>query len=86
MSDDIKKKLKITEQHEQLYDELMEEMVNKAVDQDPQMVASVFLALGLKLYRSCLPKEDFQRLVDDVCASAVDIHPFQKELKKESIH
>jgi hypothetical protein len=64
----------------------MEEMVNKAVDQDPQMVASVFLALGLKLYRSCLPKEDFQRLVDDVCASAVDIQPFQKELKKESIH
>ena len=86
MSDDTKKKLKITEQHEQLYDELMEEMVNKAVDQDPQMVASVFLALGLKLYRSCLPKEDFQRLVDDVCASAVDIQPFQKELKKESIH
>jgi hypothetical protein len=86
MSGDIKKKLKITEQHEQLYDELMEEMVNKAVDQDPQMVASVFLALGLKLYRSCLPKEDFQRLVDDVCASAVDIQPFQKELKKESIH
>lgn len=86
MSDDTKKKLKITEQHEQLYDELMEELVNKAVDQDPQMVASVFLALGLKLYRSCLPKEDFQRLVDDVCASAVDIQPFQKESKKESIH
>jgi len=86
MSDDTKKKLNITEQHEQLYDELMEEMVNKAVDQDPQMVASVFLALGLKMYRSCLPKEDFQRLLDDVCASAVDIQPFQKEDKKESIH
>lgn len=86
MTDDTKKKLKITEQHEQLYDELMEEMVNKAVDQDPQMVASVFLALGLKMYRSCLPKEDFQRLLDDVCSSAVDIEPFQKETKKESIH
>jgi len=86
MSDDTKKKLNITEQHEHLYDELMEEMVNKAVDQDPQMVASVFLALGLKMYRSCLPKEDFQRLLDDVCASAVDIQPFQKEDKKESIH
>jgi len=85
MSDEIKKKLKITEQHEQLYDELMEELVNKAVDQDPQMVASVFLALGLKLYRSCLPKEDFQRLMNDVCSSAVDIEPFVKE-KKESIH
>lgn len=86
MSDDTKKKLKITEQHEQLYDELMEEMVNKAVDQDPQMVASVFLALGLKMYRSCLSKEDFQRLMNDVCSSAVDIEPFVKEYKKESIH
>ena len=86
MSDDTKKKLKITEQHEQLYDEMMEEMINKAVDQDPQMVASVFLALGLKMYRSCLSKEDFQRLMNDVCSSAVNIEPFIKEPKKESIH
>lgn len=85
MTDDIKKKLKITDDHERIYDEMMEEMINKAVDNDPQMVASVFLALGLKMYRSCLPKEDFQRLMNDVCSSAVDIEPFVKE-KKESIH
>jgi len=85
MSDEIKKKLKITEDHERIYDEMMEEMINKAVDNDPQMVASVFLALGLKMYRSCLPKEDFQRLMNDVCSSAVDIEPFVKE-KKESVH
>ena len=85
MTDDIKKKLKITVDHERIYDEMMEEMTNKAVDNDPQMVASVFLALGLKMYRSCLPKEDFQRLMNDVCSSAVDIEPFVKE-KKESVH
>ena len=85
MTDDIKKKLKITVDHERIYDEIMEEMINKAVDNDPQMVASVFLALGLKMYRSCLPKEDFQRLMNDVCSSAVDIEPFVKE-KKESVH
>jgi hypothetical protein len=85
MTDDIKKKLKITVDHERIYDEMMEEMINKAVDNDPQMVASVFLALGLKMYRSCLPKEDFQRLMNDVCSSAVDIEPFVKE-KKESVH
>jgi hypothetical protein len=54
------------------------------------MVASVYLALGLKLYRSCLPKEDFQRLLNDVCSSAVDIEPFEKENKekenKEILH
>ena len=85
MTDDIKKKLKITVDHERIYDEMMEEMINKAVDNDPQMVASVFLALGLKMYISCLPKEDFQRLMNDVCSSAVDIEPFVKE-KKESVH
>ena len=85
MTDDIKKKLKITVDHERIYDEMMEEMINKAVDNDPQMVASVFLALGLKMYRSCLPKEEFQRLMNDVCSSAVDIEPFVKE-KKESVH
>lgn len=85
MSDDIKKKILITEQHEELYTELFEQLVNKAVDNDHQMVASVYLALGLKLYRSCLPKEDFQRLLNDVCGSAVDIEPFQKE-NKEILH
>ena len=77
--------MKITVDHERIYDEMMEEMINKAVDNDPQMVASVFLALGLKMYRSCLPKEEFQRLMNDVCSSAVDIEPFVKE-KKESVH
>jgi|TARA_B100001094_G_scaffold221446_1_gene215516 hypothetical protein len=90
MSDDIKKKILITEQHEELYTELFEQLVNKAVDNDHQMVASVYLALGLKLYRSCLPKEDFQRLLNDVCSSAVDIEPFEKENKekenKEILH
>ena len=85
MSDDIKKKIQIAEHHEELYSETFEQLVNQAVDNDHQMVASVYLALGLKMYRSCLPKEDFQRLLDDVCSSAVDIEPFQKD-KKEVIH
>ena len=66
MSDDIKKKIKISDQHEELYAEIFEQMVEKGIDNDHQMVASVYLALGLKMYRSCLPKEDFQRLLDDL--------------------
>ena len=85
MSDDIKKKIKISDQHEELYAEIFEQMVEKGIDNDHQMVASVYLALGLNMYRSCLPKEDFQRPLDDVCGSAVDIEPFQKE-SKEILH
>lgn len=76
--------MKITDDHERIYDEMMEEMINKAVDNDSNGCC-VFLALGLKMYRSCLDKEDFQRLMNDVCSSAVDIEPFVKE-KKESVH
>ena len=81
----MKHKKIVSEQHEELYTEIFEQLVEKEIDNDHQMVASVYLALGLKLYRSCLPKEDFQRLLDDVCGSAVDIEPFQKE-KKEILH
>lgn len=86
MTDDIKKKLKITAQHDLMYDEMLKEMIDKAVVHDPQMVASVFLALGLKMYRSCLTKESFQELLNEVCSTAVNIEPFGKESKKESIH
>ena len=48
MSDDIKKKLGIQDTHQQMYDELFAEMVARAVDNDPQMVASTFVALGLR--------------------------------------
>ena len=64
MSDDIKKKLGVDETHQKMYDELFRDMVNHTVDQDPQMVASVFVALGLRLYRSCLPQEDFEKLLN----------------------
>ena len=64
MSDDIKKKLGVDDTHQKMYDKLFAEMVNQTVDQDPQMVASVLVALGLRLYRSCLPQEDFEKLLN----------------------
>ena len=83
MSDDIKKKLGVDETHQKMYDELFADMVNHTVDQDPQMVASVFVALGLRLYRSCLPQEDFEKLLNVFAESSRDIRPFQDELKKK---
>ena len=52
MSDDIKKKLGIEETHQEMYDELFADMIARAVDNEPQMVASTYVALGLRLYRS----------------------------------
>ena len=86
MSDDIKKKLGVDETHQKMYDELFADMVNHTVDQDPQMVASVFVALGLRLYRSCLPQEDFEKLLNVFAESSRDIRPFQDQLKKKILH
>ncbi len=86
MSDDIKKKLGVEETHQEMYDEFFKEMVNKTVDQDPQMVASVLVALGLRLYRSCLPQEDFDRLLKVFAETSRDIRPFQDDMKKKVIH
>ena len=63
MADDIKKKLGIEDTHQQMYDELFADMVARAVDNEPQMVASTYVALGLRLYRSALPKKEYQRLL-----------------------
>ena len=86
MSDNIKKKLGVDDTHQKMYDELFAEMVNQTVDQDPQMVASVLVALGLRLYRSCLPQEEFAKLVQVFADNSKDIRPFQEELQKKILH
>ena len=86
MADDIKKKLGIEDTHQQMYDELFADMVARAVDSEPQMVASTYVALGLRLYRSALPKKEYQRLLKTFFEMAKDIQPFQEGLIKETLH
>ena len=86
MADDTKKKLGIEDTHQQMYDELFADMVARAVDNEPQMVASTYVALGLRLYRSALPKKEYQRLLKTFFELAKDIQPFQEGLIKETLH
>ena len=74
MADDIKKKLGIEDTHQQMYDELFADMVARAVDNEPQMVASTYVALGLRLYRSALPKKEYQRLLKTLSQGCKVIH------------
>ena len=86
MSDDIKKKLGIADTHQEMYDELFADMVSRAVENEPQMVASTYVALGLRLYRSALPKDEYQRLLKTFFEMAKDIQPFQEGVIKETLH
>ena len=58
----------------------------KTEEVDLSRFASVFVALGLRLYRSCLPQEDFEKLLNVFAESSRDIRPFQDELKKKILH
>ena len=40
--------------HQQLYDKLFEIMVKETLELDPQLVASTYIALGFRLYRTAL--------------------------------
>ena len=50
--------------HQQLYDKLFEIMVKESIDLDPQLVASTFIALGFRLYRTSLDQNDFQKVLE----------------------
>ena len=67
-------------------DELFADMIARAVDNEPQMVASTYVALGLRLYRSALPKNEYERLLKTFFEMAKDIQPFQEGLIKETLH
>ena len=41
-----------------MYEELFELMIKKAIELDPQQVASTFIALGFRLYRTELDDND----------------------------
>ena len=86
MSDDIKKKLGIEDTHQQMYDELFADIIARGVDNEPQMVASTYVALCLRLYRSALPKKEYQRLLKTFFEMAKDIQPFQEGVIKETLH
>ena len=82
------KKYKTLEEirHQQLYDELFEMMVKKAVELDPQQVASTFIALGFRLYRTELDDNDFKQVIETFVKKGKDIKPFTENCDKKRVH
>jgi|TARA_B100001094_G_C18194218_1_gene809479 hypothetical protein len=82
------KKYKTLEEirHQQLYDELFEMMVKKAVELDPQQVASTFIALGFRLYRTELDDNDFKQVIETFVKKGKDIKPFTENFDKKRVH
>jgi hypothetical protein len=45
---------------------------------DPQMVASTMLAIAMRLYKTILTSEDFDKFVEVVLSEAGKIEPFER--------
>lgn len=72
--------------HQQLYDRLFEIMVKESLDLDPQLVASTYIALGFRLYRTALDKNDFQKVLETFVEKGKDIRPFTEIIDKTRVH
>ena len=56
-----------------------------ACQEQPQLVAGVFMALALRLYKSFLDNDEYNNMVDTISESRDSIEPFLN-LKKETLH
>lgn len=72
--------------HQQLYDRLFELMVEETINLDPQLVASTYIALGFRLYRTALDKDDFQKVLETFVEKGKDIRPFTEIIDKTRVH
>ena len=58
----------------------------ESIDLDPQLVASTFIALGFRLYRTSLDQNDFQKVLETFVEKAKDIRPFTEIIDKTRVH
>ena len=72
--------------HQQLDDKLFEIMVKETLELDPQLVASTYIALGFRLYRTALDQNDFQQVLETFVEKGKDIRPFTDILDKTRVH
>ena len=60
-----------------VYNEVFRLMTRLCIDHDPLAVSGVMLAQALRLYKTSLPIEDFDLLIEEVMATVrEDIKPF----------
>ena len=84
MSDDFKKLEDV--QHQHLYDKLFQIMIDESVELDPQLVASTFIALGFRLYRTTLDEKDFLKMLETFLEKGKDIKSFTEIIDKNRVH
>ena len=70
-------------QLEQMFDELFKKSIELSDRYDPQMVASMFMAIGIRMYRTVLSKDEYDRMINFMADSKDKVKPYEN---KETLH
>ena len=74
----VKKKHKEKEiEFKTVYDKNWESIEKLCESNDPLIVAGVIMAQALKLYKTALSDQDFERMMDAILDSRTEIRPLQ---------
>ena len=73
MADMFKKDKKLNDLYQKMYRDL-----NKLCEKnDPLMVAGIMMAQAIKIYKTALPAEDFERMMDTISDSKDIVKPLR---------
>ena len=73
MVDMFKKDKKLNDLYQKMYRDL-----NKLCEKnDPLMVAGIMMAQAIKIYKTALPQEDFERMMDTISDSKDIVKPLR---------
>jgi len=71
MADMFKKDKKLNDLYQKMYRDL-----NKLCEKnDPLMVAGIMMAQAIKIYKTALPEEEFERMMDTIADSKDIVKP-----------
>ena len=65
---------------EQMFDELFKKSIELSDRYDPQMVASTFMAIGIRMYRTVLSKDEYDRMIDFMADSKDKVKPYENKV------
>jgi len=63
---------------QRLYDNFLEFTDHMCAEHGPMEVAAIMMAQALTIYKSALPEEDYNRMVDNISASRDKVKTFER--------
>ena len=66
-------------QLEQMFNELFEKSVELSERYTPQMVASTFMAIGIRMYKTVLTDSEYERMLEFMLDSKDKVKPYENK-------